>query len=91
MVRSSITLLVGNTTVNAELNVGSVTEQVVVNTDVPLLNTESGEQTTTLEAKTMSQLPQVGQNWENFTILLPGSSGAPGDRRERQIRGRWLR
>jgi hypothetical protein len=60
------------------LNVGSVTEQVVVNTDVPLLNTENGEQTTTLEAKTLSELPQVGQNWENFTILLPGSSGAPG-------------
>lgn len=76
--RSSITVLVGNTTVNAALSVGSVTDQVVVNTDVPLLNTESGEQSTTLEAKTLSELPQVGQNWENFTILLAGSSGAPG-------------
>jgi len=76
--RSSITVNVGNTTVNAELKVGSVTDQVVVSTDVPLLHTENGEQTTTLEAKTLSQLPQVGQNWENFTILLPGSSGAPG-------------
>ncbi|HEV2710354.1 MAG TPA: TonB-dependent receptor [Edaphobacter sp.] len=76
--RSSITVLVGNTTVNAALSVGSVTDQVVVNTDVPLLNTDNGEQTTTLEAKTMSQLPQVGQSWENFVILLPGSSGAPG-------------
>ena len=76
--RSSITVLVGNTQVNAALKIGSVTDQIVVNTDVPLLETENGEQTTTLEAKTMSQLPQVGQNWENFTILLPGSSGAPG-------------
>ena len=76
--RSSITVLVGVTTVNASLTVGSVTDQVVVNTDVPLLNTENGEQTTTLEAKTLSELPEVGQNWENFTILLPGSSGAPG-------------
>ncbi len=77
-VRSSITLQVGNTTVNAQLKVGAVTEEVVVNTDVPLLDTESGEQNTTLEAKSMSQLPQVGQDWQNFTILLPGSSGAPG-------------
>lgn len=76
--RSSITVLVGTTTVNAALTVGSVTDQVVVNTDVPLLNTDNGEQTTTLEAKTMSQLPQVGQDWQNFTILLPGATGAPG-------------
>lgn len=77
-VRSNITIDVGNTTVNAQLKVGAVTEQVVVTTDIPLLETESGEQTTTLEAKTLSQLPEVGQNWEHFTILLPGSSGAPG-------------
>jgi hypothetical protein len=76
--RSSITILVGNTTVNAVLKVGSVSQEVVVSTDVPLLDTESGEQSTTLEAKSMSQLPQVGQDWQNFTILLPGSSGAPG-------------
>src|SRR4051812_44917542 len=42
LVRSSISLPVGLTTVNAELNVGSVTEQVVVTTDVPLLETETG-------------------------------------------------
>lgn len=76
--RSSVTVLVGLTTVDASLNPGAVTEQVVVNTDVPLLNTENGEQTTTLEAKTLSQLPEVGQNWENFTILLPGATGVPG-------------
>jgi len=77
-VRSSISIQVGNTTVNAQLSVGAVTQEVVVSTDVPLLKTESGDQTTTLEAKTMSQLPQVGQDWQNFTILLPGASGAPG-------------
>jgi hypothetical protein len=41
-----------------------------------LLNTESGEQSTTFDEKTMLQLPQVGQDWANFTILLPGSAGA---------------
>ncbi len=77
-VRGPITLQVGFTTVNAQLKVGSTTESVVVNTDVPLLQTESGDQTTTLEAKTMAQLPQVTETWENFMILLPGTTGTPG-------------
>ena len=41
-----------------------------------LLNTESGEQGTLFDEKTMLQLPQVGNDWANFTILLPGSAGA---------------
>ena len=77
-VRGPITLQVGFTTVNAQLKVGSTTESVVVSTDVPLLQTESGDQTTTLEAKTMAQLPQVTETWENFMILLPGTTGTPG-------------
>jgi hypothetical protein len=74
--RSSITLEVGVSTVDASLTIGSASEEVVVNTDIPLLSTESGEQSTTLESKTMAQLPQVNEDWENFIILLPGASGA---------------
>ncbi len=77
-IRSNITIDVREYQVNAQLSVGSVTEQVVVNTDLPLLETENGEQSTTLEAATMQQYPQVGQDWENFTILLAGATGAPG-------------
>src|SRR5882757_8320978 len=77
LVRSSITIVVGNTTVNAQLSVGGVTQEVVVSTDVPLLKTENGEQTTTLSAQTLQALPQVGQDWTSFNILLPGSSGVP--------------
>lgn len=78
LVRSSITVELGNTSVNAQLSVGSVTQEVVVNTDVPLLTTENGEQTVTLTAETLQALPQVGQDWTSFSILLPGSAGAPG-------------
>ncbi len=78
LVRSNITVDVGNITVNAQLSVGAVTEQVVVNTDIPLLKTENGEQNTTLEAAKLQELPEVGQDWQHFTILLPGSTGAPG-------------
>jgi hypothetical protein len=74
--RSKLTLEVGTSTVNATLKIGSTTEEIVVNTDIPLLKTESGEQSTVLDAKTMAQLPQVGQDWEHFMILLPGAAGA---------------
>jgi hypothetical protein len=77
-IRGPITLEVGNTTVNAKLKVGSQKDEVVVTADVPLLQTESGDQTTTLSSKTMAELPQVTQDWENFMILLPGTSGTPG-------------
>jgi hypothetical protein len=75
VVRGPITVQVGFTGINAQLKVGEVSQKVIVNTDVPLLQTESGEQSTTLDYKMMEKLPQVGQDWENFTILLPGTSG----------------
>jgi Carboxypeptidase regulatory-like domain/TonB dependent receptor len=78
LVRSNITVDVGDITINAQLSVGAVTEQVIVNTDVPLLKTENAEQSTTLEAATLQELPEVGQDWQHFTILLPGATGAPG-------------
>src|SRR5450631_1648016 len=81
LVRGPVSLQVGTTTVNAELKVGATTQEVTVTTDVPLLKTETSEQSTTLEAKSMGQLPQVaggsGVSWENFMILLPGATGTP--------------
>ena len=74
--RSSVTIEVGTSTINASMKVGSATEEVVVTSDIPLLKTESGEQSTVLEAKTMAELPQVSEDWQNFMILLPGTSGA---------------
>ena len=82
-VRGPITVNVGNQTVNAILAVGAVTQQVVVNTDVPMLQTESGAQEGSIEADALLELPQTsGQNgggadWQNFIILMAGASGAP--------------
>ena len=76
--RSAISLQVGTSTVNATLTVGTTADSVVVNTDLPLLDTESGTQQTTLEAKSMQVLPNLGQDWENFAILLPGTAGVAG-------------
>ena len=81
LVRGPVTVQVGFTTVNGELKVGAATQEITVTTDVPLLKTETSEQSTTLEAKSMEQLPQVagasGVSWENFMILLPGATGTP--------------
>lgn len=81
-VRGPVTVEVGYTTVDAPLKVGSTSAEVTVNTDVPLLDTNGGSQTTTLEAHDMDQLPNIGgsngPDWENFMILLPGATGAPG-------------
>lgn len=75
LVRGPITVQVGNSTVNAQLKIGATTQQVTVNSDIPLLQTESGQQSSTMDSKTMTQLPQVTQDWENFMILLPGATG----------------
>jgi hypothetical protein len=77
LIRGPVTVEVGFTGVNAQLKVGSTTQRVVVSSNVALLDTESGTQQTTLEAKSMAQLPNVGTDWQNFTILLPGTSGSP--------------
>lgn len=63
-------------TVDAQLTVGTEKQAVIVNTDMPLLKTESSEQSTTLESETDSQLPDVGQDWANFTKILPGAAGS---------------
>ena len=77
--RGPITLDVSIQTINGQLNVGSTTQRVVVNTDVPLLNTETGAQEAMLTSEVMAQLPQtnLGVDWEIFTVLLPGAAGAP--------------
>ena len=77
LVLGPITLDIGTITLNGKLHVGSTQQEVTVSADVAaLLRTESGEQSTTFDEKTMQQLPQVGQDWANFTILLPGSASA---------------
>lgn len=78
LVRGPLTLDVGVQGINAQLQVGSASQKVVVSSNVPQLETESGAQEATLAGQTMAQLPQTGgADWENFVVLLPGASGAP--------------
>jgi len=82
-IRGPVTVTVGTQTVDATMSVGQVTQQVVVKTDVPMLQTESGSQEGSFQADTMIDLPQVGSqngggaDWQNFIVLMPGTAGAP--------------
>ncbi|MHB1793494.1 MAG: carboxypeptidase-like regulatory domain-containing protein [Acidobacteriaceae bacterium] len=78
-VRGPVTLQVGTITINGHLTVGATTQTVTVNTNVPLLSTETAAQSTTLPAKTMRNLPEVGAGWLQFVVLMPGTSGHPGN------------
>lgn len=75
LVRGPLTLQVGSYTVNGQLDVGAATQQVVVNTDIPLLNTESAAQSTALPTMALQELPTTSTNWEDFIILMPGTTG----------------
>jgi len=74
-VRSGVDLEVGTTTVDGQLTVGATQTEVRVTAEAPLLQTESAEQSTTLQAQVMQELPNVNQSWANFTKLLPGAAG----------------
>ena len=81
-----ITLEVNTITENATLEVGTVSEDVHVTAGgVPLLQTESGQQASTLDSKTITDLPQAGggitgADWASFNIYLPGAGGTTNGR-----------
>lgn len=77
LIRGPITVEVGIQGINAQLQVGSASVEVTVTGEAPLLETESGSQERTLTSQTMSQLPQVGSDWQNFIWLQPGATGTP--------------
>ena len=82
LVRGPFTLQVDVITEDASLEVGAITETVTVTAEgAPLLETETSHIGTILEAKTMSDLPQIGagitgNDWANFNILLPGAGSS---------------
>ncbi len=76
-VHGPVPLLVGVVTIDGRLNVGSATQEVVVSSDVQLLQTEAPEVANTLTTTALASLPNVTPNWQNFMKILPGASGTP--------------
>ena len=76
-----ITLQVNTITESATLQVGAVTEEVKVTAEgAPLLQTETGQQASTFDSRTLTELPQqgggiTGADWAAFNIYLAGAGG----------------
>ncbi|MFZ0591084.1 MAG: TonB-dependent receptor [Bryobacteraceae bacterium] len=76
LVRPNVVLHVGTITVNASLQLGSVSQQVTVASQPPLLQTESSERSLTLTSESATELPNVGRGWFNLIGQLPGTNGS---------------
>ena len=77
-IKTNVILYAEAMTANAVLEVGSVTQRVEVKAGVELVQTETSDKRVTLTTDTIAELPSVGQNWMDFTGLLPGvNMGAP--------------
>ncbi len=77
--RGPLTVSVGTTNVNVQMTVGRASQEIVVSSDAPLLETATSEVSLTIPSSTLTELPQVANpDWTGFTILQPGSSGTHG-------------
>jgi hypothetical protein len=62
----------GATRVDAALQVGNVTETVLVTTEAPPLQTDSASLGTTISQKEVESIPLSGRNVNNMLTLVPG-------------------
>jgi outer membrane receptor protein involved in Fe transport len=78
-VRNGITLQLATIQINATLQVGSATQQVVVTAAAPLLQTEDSGQSMNFNTKQVQNAPVVGGVWYNeLTNELPGVNAGGG-------------
>ncbi len=71
--RQEITLTVGAVaTLNAQLEIGSVTEVTSVSAELPIVETTRVSTATTVNEKAVRDLPINGRNFLDFTVLTPG-------------------
>jgi hypothetical protein len=78
-VRSGVDLHVETITVDAVLELGSLSQEVTVAGAAPLVQTETSERRSTLTTQAITELPNVGRGWYSFTGLLPGVNGGRGN------------
>ncbi|MGH9831108.1 MAG: carboxypeptidase regulatory-like domain-containing protein, partial [Blastocatellia bacterium] len=58
---------------NIQLKVGQVTQVVEVNSGPPIMQTQTSELSTVIDAKTNVSLPLAARNYIQLTLLAPGS------------------
>jgi hypothetical protein len=77
-VRSGVSLLVQTITVDAQLQVGSVAQEISVHAAVTQVETESSERKTDITSENVTEIPNVGRSWYELTALMPGVNGGNG-------------
>ena len=76
--RTNIQLEVATDVAGSDIAPGEANETVVVNEEVPLLNTTSSTLGGTLSNQEINDLPLDGRNYENLLQLRPGVVRYPG-------------
>ncbi len=80
LVRRAIRLRVGERArLDLLLEIGSLTEEILVSADVPLIQTEEPGLETVIENNQIANLPLNGRNFLELSLLVPGAlPSAPG-------------
>lgn len=78
-VREGITLQIQTIGVDATLQVGAISEEVVVTAATPVLETETSDQHVDLSTEAVRNAPIVGTDWRaELTQLIPGVNNGGG-------------
>jgi outer membrane receptor protein involved in Fe transport len=78
-VREGIVLRVETVEISAALEVGTATQEIVVNVTAPLLQTETSDQHVDLDTQAVIAAPIVGTDWRaEMTQLIPGVNNGGG-------------
>ncbi len=80
LVKNSIVLQVGLATLDGAMQVGSINEEVVVTSTLPLLKTEDAQVATTFSTEQLTDLPSKdpANGWASLLQMLPGATSTPG-------------
>jgi outer membrane receptor protein involved in Fe transport len=92
-VREGITLQIQTIGVDAALQVGATTQEIVVTAEAPLVETETSDQHVDLTASSVQEAPIVGVDWRSEMVqLIPGANtgggtGAAGSGQQSGVNG----
>jgi len=71
---TNITVEVGRvTTIDAALNIKTITETVVATAELPVITTDRADFTTNINDTTIDNLPINGRRWSTFALSTPGA------------------
>src|ERR1043165_9800835 len=77
-VADQVTLEVAKTAVqNFQMDVGAISEQVLVSSDVPVIETATTSVGTVINQRTVQEIPLNGRHFVDLGLLIPGSVTPP--------------